>query len=174
MNISLLRIPAGGRAFAHQYAPDELDVSAHAFTLNEPPHISGHVKESARDFHVTGELKATVSSACHRCLRDLFMAVNESFKLVYAPVDEARGPEGEREINEQELEFAYLEGDELDLDQLIREQLELALPSRILCRSDCQGLCAQCGADLNEAACPCAASVEPRWQALAELQEKNH
>ena len=174
MNISLLRIPAGGQDFAHQYAPDELDVSAHAFTLSEPPHISGSVKESARDFHVTGELKAALVIVCDRCLRDLFIAVNESFKLVYAPVDEARGPEGEREINEQELEFAYLEGDELDLDQLIREQLELALPSRILCRSDCQGLCAQCGADMNEVACQCAAPVDTRWQALADLQKKHH
>jgi uncharacterized protein len=174
MNISLLRLPAAGHAFEHQYAADELDVSNHAFALSEPPHISGRIKQTGQDFHVTGEFKAAVVVSCDRCLRDLFIPVSEPFKLVYVPAAEARGRQGEHEVNEQELEFAYLDGDDLDIDQLIREQLELALPTRILCKEDCQGLCSQCGADLNESACQCEAPVDPRWQAIADLQKKNN
>ena len=169
MKLSLLSIPAGGQNFEHRYAPDELDVSAHAFTLSESAHISGRIKPSGKDFHVTGELKAAVAITCDRCLRDLFIPVHETFKLVYVPADEARSSHGEREVNAQELDFVYLEGDELDVDQLIRDQLELALPTRILCRDNCRGLCAQCGADLNDTTCQCAAPVDPRWQALADL-----
>ena len=173
MNISLLRLPVIGQDFEHQYAADELDVSAHAFTLRELPHISGRIKQSGQDFHVNGALQATVAVSCDRCLRDLFIAVDEPFKLVFAPASEARGHHGEREVHEQELDFAYLDGDELDVDQLIREQLELALPSHILCRDDCRGLCPQCGTDLNETECQCAAPVDPRWQALADLTKEN-
>ncbi|NOT64165.1 MAG: DUF177 domain-containing protein [Acidobacteria bacterium] len=177
MKLSLLRIAAGGQTFEHRYAPDELDVSAHAFTLNEPAHVSGRVKPSGQDFHVTGELETHVAISCDRCLRDLFIPVHETFKLVYVPANEARSSHGEREVSEQELDFVYLDGDELDpmldIDQLTRDQLELALPTRILCRDDCRGLCAQCGADLNETTCQCAATVDPRWQALADLRNQN-
>ncbi len=174
MKLSLLSIPAGGQNFERDYAPDELDASAHAFTINEAPHITGRVKPSGKDFHVTGELKAAVVISCDRCLRDLFIPVHETFKLVYVPTDEARSSHGEREVNVQELDFVYFEDDELDLDQLIRDQLELALPTRTLCSEDCRGLCAQCGTDLNQAECQCAAPVDPRWQALADLQNKNN
>jgi uncharacterized protein len=172
MKISLLRLPVGGQAFEHQYAPGELDVSEHEFTLNEAPHISGRVKASGQDFHVTGALQASLSVSCDRCLCDLSIKINEPFKIVYAPVGETRDHHGEHEVHEQELNFAYLDGDELDVDQLIREQLELALPARMLCRDACQGLCPQCGADLNETPCQCSAPVDPRWQALADLQKK--
>ena len=174
MKLSLLSIPAGGQDFERDYAPDELDASAHAFTINEPPHITGRVRPSGKDFHVTGELKAVVATNCDRCLNDLFIPVHETFKLVYVPADEARSPHGEHEVNAQELDVVYLVDDEFDVDQLIRDQLELALPTHLLCRQDCRGLCAQCGADLNQAECQCAAPIDPRWQALADLQNKNN
>ena len=174
MNLSLLHIPPSGQSFEHRYAPDELDVSMHRFALGEAPHITGRVKQSGQDFHVSGELKAALTISCDRCLRDLFIAVNESFKLVYAPASEARGQHGEREINQQELEFAYLESEDLDIDQLIREQLELVLPVRLLCHAECRGLCVQCGTDLNESECQCVAPVDLRWQALADLPKKNN
>jgi uncharacterized protein len=172
MKISLLRLPVSGLAFEHQYAPGELNVSEHDFTLIEAPYINGRVKASGQDFHVTGALQASLSVSCDRCLRDLSIKVNEPFKLVYAPAGEVRDHHGEHEVHEQELDFSYLDGDELDVDQLIREQLELALPARKLCRTDCQGLCPQCGADLNETNCLCTTPVDPRWQALADLQNK--
>lgn len=43
----------------------------------------------------------------------------------------------------------------IDLGVLLREQIYLALPARVLCRSDCRGLCQQCGTDLNDARCSC-------------------
>ena len=83
-----------------------------------------------------------------------------------------RAAKSETELHENDLEFSYYENDELDTDQLIREQLELALPARVLCREDCRGLCAQCGTNLNLETCQCTAPVDPRWQALAELKDK--
>ena len=51
----------------------------------------------------------------------------------------------------------WYEGEEIDLSPLLRERLLLALPTLPLCRDDCRGLCARCGADLNAGPCGCAA-----------------
>jgi len=67
---------------------------------------------------------------------------------------------------------AAYEGDAVDLDELVREQILLALPSRRLCREECKGLCPTCGADLNAGRCACEQrEVDPRWSALADLDK---
>jgi uncharacterized protein len=172
MIISLARLPAVGLRFEHQYQAGELDVSKHEFELREPPNITGHIKQSGMDVHVTGELTAALTVPCDRCLQDVPFSVAEPLNLVYVPVEAEHAHKGEVEVHGKDLEFSYFANDELDIDQLIREQLELALPVRVLCRTDCRGLCPQCGADLNVETCQCTAPVDPRWQALAELKNK--
>jgi uncharacterized protein len=62
-------------------------------------------------------------------------------------------------------------GDQIDLSELVRQLLNLHLPSRSLCRPDCRGLCPSCGQDLNESSCSCAESeVDPRLAALTQLR----
>lgn len=172
MLISLARLPNDGTRFEHQYQTGELDVSAHEFALREPPHITGRVKRSGMDVKVTGELKAALTVPCDRCLQDVPFQVEQPLNLVFIPADAERAAKGETELHESDLEFSFYENDELDVDQLIREQLELALPVRVLCREDCRGLCTQCGADLNTESCDCQPLTDPRWQALAELKDQ--
>jgi uncharacterized protein len=172
MIISLERIPVAGLRFAHQYQSGELDVSAHEFELHEPPSIAGSIRQAGMDVHLNGELKASIVVPCDRCLQDVLFQVEKPLDLLYVPVEAERTVKGELELNENDLEFSFYENDQLELDQLIREQLELALPARVLCREDCRGLCAQCGSDLNLEPCQCPAPVDPRWQALAELKDE--
>ena len=172
MIISLQRLPVAGLRFAHQYQPGELDVSAHEFEITEPPQIAGLVRQSGMDVHLTGTLKTALVVPCDRCLQDVPFQIEQDLKLVYVPLEAERAAKSETELHEDDLEFSYYENDELDVDQLIREQLELALPARVLCREDCCGLCAQCGTNLNLETCQCTAPGDPRWQALAELKDK--
>ena len=58
---------------------------------------------------------------------------------------------------------------QLDLAQLAREDIILALPSKLLCKEDCKGLCPQCGANLNDAPCQCKKEIDPRLEALLSL-----
>jgi len=60
---------------------------------------------------------------------------------------------------------------ELDLRPALREQWLLSDPGFVLCREDCQGLCATCGADLNAGACGCPprTAIDSRWDALRKL-----
>lgn len=172
MKISLARLPVEGTRFEHQYRTDELDVSAHEFELIEPPLFAGRIKRSGMDVKLDGDLKAVISISCDRCLNDVRVTCDQTVSLVFIPLEAERIAKGETELHENDLEFSYYENDELDVDQLIREQLELALPVRVLCQTECRGLCAQCGADLNIAPCDCQPLVDPRWQELAELKEQ--
>jgi len=58
----------------------------------------------------------------------------------------------------------------IDLAPLARELSLLSMPTKVLCRPDCLGLCQECGANLNEGDCGCAeAAIDPRLSALQQL-----
>lgn len=57
----------------------------------------------------------------------------------------------------------------LDLEQLTWEDILLFLPSKLLCRDDCKGICPQCGKNLNEGTCECKKEIDPRFAALLDL-----
>jgi uncharacterized protein len=173
MRISLARLPEAGLPFAHQYQAGELDVSAHEFVLRRPPLVQGRATREGIDVRVRGQLAAELEIPCDRCLQDTVINVAQPFDLFYMQYDPQTASSSERELHERDLGFSTYEDDLLDLDQLVREQLELSLPARVLCRSDCRGLCPQCGADLNTEQCQCAQPVDPRWQALADLMKEN-
>jgi uncharacterized protein len=71
-------------------------------------------------------------------------------------------------------EDAYRVADtELHLEPMLRDAMVLALPLNPVCRDDCQGLCARCGADLNHGACDCTDDeIDPRWAALTALRDR--
>lgn len=177
MIISLTRMPADGLIFKHQYKAGELDARDFDFELEDPPSVTGRIDRAGLDMRARGEISAKIVAPCDRCLKEVSIRVEIPFDLIYASGDPGAGHTGEHELRERDLDFAVYENDQIDLDELILEQLELSLPGRVLCREECRGLCPQCGADLNIERCDCAAQVDPRWQALADLKarmEKNN
>ena len=60
---------------------------------------------------------------------------------------------------------------EVDLVDRLHDAVVLELPLRLYCKTDCKGLCPQCGQDLNVDSCSCADdAIDPRWEALAQLK----
>jgi len=90
---------------------------------------------------------ATVLTACDRCLADLEldMDLDETYYLF---------PE-----NTPDVDYFY-SGDEIELDDYVRETLVMNMPGKVLCSEDCKGLCSKCGADLNLGDCGCDRSGE--------------
>jgi uncharacterized protein len=79
----------------------------------------------------------------------------------------------DRAITTSETEIGYYEGDGLLLEDVLREQILLALPAKILCKEDCKGLCPECGRNRNTDPCDCAAtSVDPRWASLQTIRSR--
>ncbi len=106
---------------------------------------------------------------CSRCLEPFRLPVAAPFDLRYLPAS-AVSSDGEREVDDEDLETSYYENDAIDLNGLMREQFYLALPMKPLCQDDCRGLCPQCGTNLNTGNCSCAPVWEdPRLAALKNL-----
>ena len=78
--------------------------------------------------------------------------------------------EAEHELVPEDLNLALFDGEAIDLDQLVREEILLATPAQVFCREDCQGLCPVCGSDKNIAECACEPQqVDARWEKLKDL-----
>ncbi len=108
-----------------------------------------------------GVARASFVGECRRCLGPVSGTLQASIEEVF--------------VREPEEGEAYpIEGDHIDLEPLTREAIVLALPLAPLCRPDCLGLCATCGADLNAGDCGHRRSAgDPRWAALDVLREKS-
>ncbi len=80
-----------------------------------------------------------------------------------------------REVDQQggedeELHSPYVEDDQLDIGRWAHDATLLALPSRLLCRPDCAGLCPVCGESLNDNPHEHEQPTDPRWSALDKLK----
>ena len=68
---------------------------------------------------------------------------------------------------------ATVEVDSGSVEDVLREQVLLALPLKVTCRPDCKGLCPHCGKNLNQEQCSCSTEIEdPRWAALKEVRSR--
>ena len=120
------------------------------------------------EVELIGTVNANVGFDCDRCLKPLAIPVEQSFDLIYIPPLKAGD---ERELGEDDLSTGFYQGDAIDLDDVVREQVELALPMARLCSEACKGLCPDCGVNLNEARCGCQDNrTDERWTALQELK----
>jgi uncharacterized protein len=107
---------------------------------------------------VEGETDSQVRFTCGRCLAEFTFPLTASVALTYAQRTAAvqkPGPGDDTEMPVEENDLIYFQGEDIDLTGGIQEQVILSLPLRPLCSNLCKGLCARCGADLNQSACGC-------------------
>jgi uncharacterized protein len=124
------------------------------------------------DIRVAGNFSTKLEMACARCLEPISREVASQFDLLYRPLGADAG-KAELSVTVAEAEVGYYQGEGLLLEDLLREQVLLALPLRAVCREDCRGLCPHCGRNLNQEQCSCEEPVEdPRWAALKDIREK--
>jgi uncharacterized protein len=128
--------------------------------------------ELIEDIRIAGGFEAQVELACARCLEPVEREVIKKFDLLYRPQGADAGRE-ELSVTAVEAEVGYYQGEGLLLEDVLREQILLALPLRAICKEECKGLCPHCGKNLNLEQCGCAEPLEdPRWAALKEIREK--
>lgn len=128
--------------------------------------------EIVEDIRFVGSFSTEVRVHCARCLDPVDNVIAEKFDLLYRPLGvDARADEVS--ISEAETEIGYYQGEGLLLEDVLKEQILLALPPRQLCQANCKGLCPQCGKNLNQESCDCVATMpDPRWAALEDLRKK--
>jgi DUF177 domain-containing protein len=135
--------------------------------------FTGRLQKNDPRYRLTGRVTATLELNCGRCLEAFTLPVDAEVDLTYLPDPHDAAAE-EVELEEEDLTTAYYHGHLLDLGEMLREQFYLALPMRPLCREDCQGLCPQCGTNLNQGTCACDARWEdPRLAGLRAIMKKS-
>jgi uncharacterized protein len=173
MRIEVENLKEKAETFSHEYAPEEVELGEEAARLVSAAEVQGGASRKGEEVRVRGTIKTEVELLCDRCLAPRRAPLEVEFDARFIPQSAAAGAEENVELLADDLGVAAYEGDSIDLDELVREQIVLALPSRNLCREDCKGLCPQCGSDLNAGHCDCArGETDPRWAALADWKKE--
>jgi uncharacterized protein len=164
--------------FAEKFAPGVIDFGPE-YRQRTPIETTGkadlveehHGKHKViQDIRIKGRLATSLDLSCARCLESVKQDVKREFDLLYRPQGADAGRD-EMSVTEAEAEISYYEGKGISLEDVVREQVLLAVPLKVTCRENCRGLCPHCGKNLNEATCACDVSLEePRWAALKEIR----
>ena len=170
MRIEVESLTAEGKSFEQTYAPGELALEDEHASLVSGVRAWGRASRKNDEVRVSGSLQTSVELRCDRCLGPVPTPVDVDFVANFVRPGDAVAEA--KELHDEDLEVSVYDGDSVDLDELVREQILLALPARQLCRDDCRGLCPACRKNLNTESCDCARhETDPRWAALADLNK---
>ena len=170
INVSQIREDEG-LSVRHLYPEGEPELRDEDARLRGRTGLNLHATRDGDKVEVAGDIKANVELICDRCLTHFSLPVEQSFDLLYVPAPSSGRPQEEKELDDDDLSVSVYEAEAIDLDDLVREQIELALPMVRLCKESCAGLCLECRANLNEGPCACKPEqADARWDALKSLK----
>jgi uncharacterized protein len=155
----IINIP--GASIAFDYEPDLSEAGRGLLRDVKNARAAGSIRNGAGVLLFSANLDAVLECTCDRCLKDF----EQPFYL------KVQATLSEDAKDEDDPEKFLLEGDLIDVDEIITTNFVLELDQRFLCREDCKGLCESCGADLNEGPCGCKLVTDPRFAVLGRLLE---
>lgn len=130
--------------------------------FTEPVHLSGKITNRAGIVTLNYTASAAAHHVCDRCLAPINTPVVFGFEHILV-----------KQVNDDSNDdFIVVPNLVLDLDELASSDIILELPSKVLCKEDCKGLCPTCGVNLNEQSCNCTQKrIDPRLEILSKLLE---
>jgi len=143
--------------FDETFAPGQIDFSSEDLEQASPLQVSGSAEllaHSDGEMRIQGRYAVEMTAQCDRCLGRASFPLEAGFDLFYRPSADIAHEE-EVAIDAGEAEIGFYEGKGIELEDVIREQVMLALPMQRVCSEACKGICPKCGRNRNEAACDC-------------------
>lgn len=138
-----------------------------------PVHGRVQLTNAGHEIIARGEVTAIFELECRRCLRRFQQTVTATINEPCA-LREIDQLEAYMVATDEPEALPILEGQLINLGELVRQNLVVALPARPLCKLDCRGLCPYCGKDLNEGPCECAEEqIDPRLAPLRALLDQH-
>ena len=157
----IIEIPGASLPFGCTLDTARLDFPSVA-RYNAAPEAEGRVQNTAGILSLTGMLRADMVCICDRCAREY--ACRKELPLSVTLAADLQDDDGE--------DVFPLEGNFLDLDDVLETCFILDMEAKHLCRENCKGLCDRCGANLNDGPCGCKATTDPRLAVLEQLLDK--
>lgn len=175
MRIKLEDIPKEGKQLVFLWGQESIQSflapkDPHGIAIPDPLSVEIYLFRKASQVHVTGSIRGKLNMVCHRCLESFSFPLEisvETFlqrKPTYLKEDEV-------ELSEEDLLWEFFDGDEIDVDLLVAEEIFLSLPQVLLCSEDCKGLCPVCGKNLNIQTCSCKRMEFSPFETLKELRD---
>ena len=158
----VILVPDAEKSFQCQVDLSDLEFYGRK-PIVRPVLAQGSVVNHAGALVLNGTARSELDLVCDRCGKEFSREKVVALDMLLAD---------ELEQEDSEDEIFLLDGNELDLDELVTTAFVLAMDTKNLCSDDCKGLCAKCGADLNLGPCGCRPEVDPRLAALAQLLDK--
>jgi len=159
--------------FDESFQPGTIDFSGENLEQVTPLKVTGSAEifpGSDDELRVCGQYSVEMAAQCDRCLGRANFPLSVSFDLTYQPVS-AIAREEEVAIEAEETEVGFFEGGGISLEEILREQVLLALPMQRVCDEACKGICPECGKNRNEGDCGCSpVAVDDRWSALRNFK----
>jgi uncharacterized protein len=142
-------------------APADLGTAVVGVPKNSPVRLDLRLESVIEGVLVTGTAGVQLRGECVRCLREITGEHQVDIQELYAYPSSG--------VTEDEA--SRLDGELLDLEPLLRDDVVLDLPFQPLCRDDCRGLCVECGADLNsDPEHTHERPMDARWEKLRALE----
>jgi len=125
-------------------------------SLGGPLQGEADFSREGRTIHLSGKIRGVLVLRCHRCLGECSEKIEKEFYyLLQASEDDDTADMREVSLGADDLDVWNFQHGEIRLDEIFREQLLLQVPLKVLCSSECRGLCPGCGRDLNKEECCC-------------------
>jgi uncharacterized protein len=177
MRLELSHIRQPETNFHKVYEPADLAGGDEEYCVTVPVDLRMVIHKDQDRFRLVGTLKTELGLACSRCLEPFVLPVDREFDLRYLPAGAAEpesDDEEETEVEDDDVALTFYRDEQIDLNELLREQFYLALPMKPLCLPACRGICPQCGTNRNTAPCDCTPHWEdPRMAGLKTLLKRN-
>lgn len=154
----IIEAPGGRAAFACELSRERLEFPA-LVRFNGPVTASGEVRNAAGILELSAVAEADMTVLCDRCA-----ATFE--KHITLPVEAVLKADPEQD---DYADLFPLDGDGVDVSDVLEACFILNMDQKFLCREDCAGLCPVCGKDLNEGPCGCTKQIDPRMAVLGQL-----
>ncbi|HKT13708.1 MAG TPA: DUF177 domain-containing protein [Terriglobia bacterium] len=154
MYITLQELELHRVAASETYEPGTLDFQGAKFRQAGPLVANVEADLAGKEIHLRGHISGALEAACDRCLEQIRIPVELDFDLPYRPMEEITREE-EVEVGEDELTVGFFSGDGVNLADVVKEQVLLSVPMKIVCGPDCRGLCPVCGVNHNVKECGC-------------------
>ncbi|MCI0470620.1 MAG: DUF177 domain-containing protein [Candidatus Aminicenantes bacterium] len=110
-------------------------------------------RESSGQIKAKGRIFTVVSLRCVYCLDNFEMKIDSKFDIVLFPINRLRL--NNIALNPNDMEYIFYDGEQIDLLKILTEQVNLFIPFNPVCKPDCQGICPNCGINLNHESCNC-------------------
>ena len=164
-NVSMLMQEPSGAARTY-----EVDEPVDLGDGPDAARVSGSVKlmRTDRGVWVSAGLDSEAPCQCVRCLEPYRQTVRMEIEEEYLPYSE---PDVVQGADDPDAESPRIdEGLVLDMTAVIGQYVDLNVPMKPVCRSECKGLCVHCGSDLNASVCRCDQGLfDSRWAPLTDV-----